>query len=71
MNDDHDHEELIHVYTYRVSLIEQALLDCPSSKLIVSGYSQGAQLVHNAVALLSTASAEAISAVVMFGDPGK
>jgi cutinase len=42
---------------------------CPSTKAIVSGYSQGGQLVHNAIALLPAATAAWISKVVMFGDP--
>ncbi|EPS35351.1 hypothetical protein H072_11321 [Dactylellina haptotyla CBS 200.50] len=42
---------------------------CAKTKIILGGYSQGAQLVHNAVALLSAAEAKKIDAVVMFGDP--
>ncbi|KAF3905357.1 Cutinase [Arthrobotrys entomopaga] len=42
---------------------------CPSTKIILGGYSQGAQLVHNAVAKMSNAQAKRISAIVTFGDP--
>jgi len=49
--------------------IKQAHSQCPSTKLVVSGYSQGGQLVHNAIALLPAATAAAISSVVIFGDP--
>ena len=46
-----------------------ALAACPSTKLVMSGYSQGGQLVHNAAKLLPTATVEQISSVVIFGDP--
>ncbi|KAG0651405.1 Cutin hydrolase, partial [Hyphodiscus hymeniophilus] len=49
--------------------IEQAYAQCPSTKLVASGYSQGGQIVHNAAALLPTAVANWISSVVIFGDP--
>ncbi|EPS41738.1 hypothetical protein H072_4336 [Dactylellina haptotyla CBS 200.50] len=42
---------------------------CSTTKIILAGYSQGAQLVHNAIALMSQATANKIGAVVMFGDP--
>lgn len=48
----------------------KALSSCPSSKIVVSGYSQGGQLVHNAAKLLPAATMEAVSSVVIFGDPG-
>lgn len=44
---------------------------CPSTKLVVSGYSQGAQLVHNALGLLDAETAGWVEKVVMFGDPCK
>jgi len=49
--------------------IEQAFSLCPDTKLISSGYSQGAQLVHKSAALLPADVAEWITAVVVFGDP--
>ncbi|KAF3909282.1 Cutinase [Dactylellina cionopaga] len=42
---------------------------CSSTAIILAGYSQGAQLVHNAVSLMSQATANKVTAVVMFGDP--
>ncbi|KAF3914207.1 Cutinase [Dactylellina cionopaga] len=42
---------------------------CASTTVILAGYSQGAQLVHNAAAKLSTANARKVGAVVLFGDP--
>jgi cutinase len=50
------------------SLVNQALSQCPSTKIALSGYSQGAMVVHNAVAQQGL-SASQISAVVLFGDP--
>jgi cutinase len=54
----------------RAAQIEQAFSLCPDTKLISSGYSQGAQLVHKSAALLPADVAEWITAVVVFGDPG-
>lgn len=51
------------------SEIESAKAKCPNTKLVVSGYSQGGQLVHNSIALLPAATASWISKVVIFGDP--
>jgi hypothetical protein len=51
------------------SQIEQAYSLCPSTKLTISGYSQGAQIVHNAAALIDSTIASWISSVVVFGDP--
>ena len=44
---------------------------CPDTKLVASGYSQGAQIVHNAIGQLPAETAAWISKVVLFGDPGK
>lgn len=54
----------------RALQIEAALAQCPSTKLVASGYSQGGQIVHNAIGLLPAATAAWISKVVIFGDPG-
>ncbi|KAH8816450.1 putative cutinase precursor [Xylogone sp. PMI_703] len=51
------------------SQIKSALSSCPNTKLIVAGYSQGGQIVHNAISQLPAATASAISKVVIFGDP--
>jgi cephalosporin-C deacetylase-like acetyl esterase len=55
----------------RAAQIEQAYAQCPNTKLVASGYSQGGQIVHNAAALLPKAIANWISSVVIFGDPGE
>lgn len=49
--------------------IESAYAACPNTKLVASGYSQGGQIVHNAIGLLPATVASWISKVVIFGDP--
>ena len=51
--------------------VEQARSQCPSTKLVMAGYSQGCEIVHKAAALLPAATAESLSSIVMFGDPRK
>ncbi|TGO83989.1 hypothetical protein BPOR_0566g00100 [Botrytis porri] len=53
------------------SEIEAAYAACPNTNLVASGYSQGGQVVHNALALLPAATVKWISSVVIFGDPEK
>ncbi|KAJ7849168.1 cutinase [Mycena leptocephala] len=50
-------------------LINTAASKCPSTEIVLGGYSQGAQLVHKAAATLSATVTARISAVVLFGDP--
>ncbi|KAK4505624.1 hypothetical protein PRZ48_003587 [Zasmidium cellare] len=51
-------------------LVQLAERQCPSTSIVLSGYSQGGQLVHNAAKLLSTSGGtQSISSVVIFGDP--
>ncbi|KAB8264762.1 cutinase-domain-containing protein [Aspergillus pseudonomiae] len=47
----------------------EILTKCPDTKLIMSGYSQGCQVVHNAVEQLPAEIASKISSVLLFGDP--
>ncbi|EFQ26957.1 cutinase [Colletotrichum graminicola] len=47
----------------------QAIAQCPDTKIVLSGYSQGGQLVHNAANKLTAAQIARISAVLIFGDP--
>lgn len=54
---------------YRASLVEQAFTQCPSTKVVMSGYSQGAMLVHNAAKQLSSNITGKVTAAVTFGDP--
>jgi len=53
----------------RATLINTTLGKCPDTALTLSGYSQGAQIVHNAVSSLPTTVTSKISSVVLFGDP--
>jgi len=55
--------------TLMASLAEQASTQCPDTKIVLSGYSQGGQLVHNAAKMLSAALTAEINSVVIFGDP--
>ena len=49
-------------------LVSQSLSQCPNSKIILSGYSQGAMVVHNAVSDQGV-DAGSITGAVLFGDP--
>ncbi|KAJ7145606.1 cutinase-domain-containing protein [Mycena epipterygia] len=57
--------------TTMLGLINTAASQCPDTKIVISGYSQGAQLVHNAAAKLTAAVTARIAAVVLFGDPDR
>ncbi|KAI8937486.1 hypothetical protein NX059_005204 [Plenodomus lindquistii] len=50
-------------------LVATALSQCPDTKIIVSGYSQGGMVVHNA--FKNGLSASKVSGAVLFGDPLK
>ncbi|KAL9617131.1 MAG: hypothetical protein Q9160_008074 [Pyrenula sp. 1 TL-2023] len=50
-------------------LVNQAMTACPTTQVIMSGYSQGGQLVHNAAASLPAVTMQQVSSVVIFGDP--
>ncbi|POS83240.1 hypothetical protein EPUL_004703 [Erysiphe pulchra] len=51
------------------NLTEQAASQCPDTKIVLTGYSQGAQLAHNAARWFSLNTTQRIAAAVMFGDP--
>ncbi|KAG4030027.1 hypothetical protein MFRU_013g00510 [Monilinia fructicola] len=51
------------------NMVSSALSSCPNTKLVISGYSQGGQLVHNAAKQLPAATTAKIAAAVIFGDP--
>jgi hypothetical protein len=53
----------------RARQIEAAKSQCPDTKMIASGYSQGCQIVHNAVSELEATTASWINSVLLFGDP--
>ncbi|KXN90100.1 Cutinase [Leucoagaricus sp. SymC.cos] len=42
---------------------------CPNAKIVISGYSQGAQVTHKAAAKLSSSVQGRVVAAVTFGDP--
>jgi len=48
------------------TLAQQAKSKCPNTKIVLSGYSQGAMVVHNA---LSKFDGSNVAAVIVFGDP--
>lgn len=48
-------------------MISTAIAQCPGSKIVVSGYSQGAMVVHNALGRGSSSSQ--VAGAVLFGDP--
>lgn len=50
------------------SLVDQALANCPSTKIVLAGYSQGAMVVHYALNQGGLASSK-IAGAVYFGDP--
>ena len=49
---------------------QSALSSCPDTKLILTGYSQGAMVVHNSAKLLGS-QVSSVVAGVTFGDPFK
>ncbi|KAF2996243.1 hypothetical protein E8E13_003638 [Curvularia kusanoi] len=57
--------------TTMTNLISTTATRCPSTKIVLAGYSQGAQLVHNAAGRTSATNAARVAAVVVFGDPKK
>ncbi|KAJ5703968.1 cutinase-domain-containing protein [Penicillium malachiteum] len=50
------------------TLVKQAIKQCPNSKVVIAGYSEGAMVVHNAAESLT---ADQVSGAVLFGDPLK
>lgn len=49
-------------------LVGQVLKQCPQTKVVLGGYSQGAMVVHNAAKRLSSGQ---VAGAVLFGDPFK
>ncbi|KAF2399999.1 cutinase-domain-containing protein [Trichodelitschia bisporula] len=50
-------------------MINQAAEKCKTSKIFMSGYSEGAMVSHNGVAYASEEAKQKVAAVVVFGDP--
>ncbi|KAF4637362.1 hypothetical protein G7Y89_g711 [Cudoniella acicularis] len=55
--------------TTMAQLIQQAMTQCPNTKVVMAGYSQGGQLVHNAATQMSAATQAKVSSAIIFGDP--
>ncbi|KAK8045449.1 cutinase [Apiospora rasikravindrae] len=53
------------------TLIGQVASKCPSSSIVISGYSQGAAMVHRAAEKLTAAARARVAAAVTFGDTQK
>ncbi|KAH7348496.1 cutinase [Rhexocercosporidium sp. MPI-PUGE-AT-0058] len=51
------------------NMVENTAQNCPNAKIVMSGYSQGCQLVHNAAAMLPASTMAKVNSVVLFGDP--
>lgn len=49
--------------------VKRASLQCPGSRIVLSGYSQGAQVAHKAAQQIPTELYHFVGAIVLFGDP--
>ncbi|RPB16617.1 cutinase [Morchella conica CCBAS932] len=54
---------------YMVSMVSLAASQCPESKVVLSGYSQGAQVTHLAAGYIPEDLYSKVAAIVLFGDP--
>ncbi|KAF2653706.1 carbohydrate esterase family 5 protein [Lophiostoma macrostomum CBS 122681] len=52
------------------NFINQALTSCPATKVVMSGYSQGALVLRSTASSLPADTMAKINSVVTFGDPG-
>ncbi|CAO2648757.1 Nn.00g097060.m01.CDS01 [Neocucurbitaria sp. VM-36] len=50
-------------------MVGEVRAKCPDTALVMAGYSQGGQLVHNAADMLSAQDSAFVSSAVIFGDP--
>ncbi|KAF2854470.1 carbohydrate esterase family 5 protein [Plenodomus tracheiphilus IPT5] len=55
--------------TLMAQMVGQVREKCPDTALVMAGYSQGGQLVHNAADMLSAQDSDFVSSAVIFGDP--
>jgi hypothetical protein len=53
-----------------VKHLAEASVKCPNQKYVLVGYSQGADVMHNAIVKLPESLHSRIIALIMFGDPG-
>ena len=51
------------------TLIGKAKAQCPNSKIIASGYSQGAMVAHDSLSKRGINAATTVAGAVFFGDP--
>ncbi|KAK2629384.1 hypothetical protein QTJ16_000204 [Diplocarpon rosae] len=51
------------------ALVTQMMTACPETKVVMAGYSQGGQLVHNAANMLPPDVMAQVNSAVIFGDP--
>ncbi|KAI5820869.1 cutinase [Pyronema omphalodes] len=49
--------------------VDRAVRQCPQSKIVLSGFSQGAQVTHKAASKIDPKLYKFIGAIVLFGDP--
>ncbi|KHJ35292.1 putative cutinase [Erysiphe necator] len=54
-----------------LNITNLAVEKCPNTRLVIGGYSQGAQLAHNAAMSFSPDVTSRVDAAVVFGDPKK
>ncbi|KAG6916236.1 hypothetical protein DXG01_007769 [Tephrocybe rancida] len=55
--------------TTMANLVTAKASSCPNTKIVISGYSQGAQVTHLAAGKLSSSAQSRVNAAVLFGDP--
>ncbi|KAF2684876.1 carbohydrate esterase family 5 protein [Lentithecium fluviatile CBS 122367] len=55
--------------TLMAKLVGDVMKACPTTSLVMAGYSQGGQLVHNAASMLSADETAFVKSAVIFGDP--
>ncbi len=63
------YQETLELTISRAVQIEAAYKACPKTQLVVSGYSQGGQLVHNAIGLLPATVAAWSKSTLIFSHP--
>ncbi|KAH0612086.1 uncharacterized protein H6S33_010138 [Morchella sextelata] len=54
---------------YMAEMVTLASTQCPGSKVVLSGFSQGAQVTHKAGKLIPANLYSTVAAIVLFGDP--
>lgn len=52
-----------------VDLVQMTMAQCPATKLCISGYSQGAQVIHLGAKQFTQAETDFVNSAVLWGDP--